>query len=127
MITKERVSFAFKDEDEELDRVPFVDIDYIKDAKVGELIDGDGKETLRIEIGTKLDGYNSGRAYHLRTNNSATYSDLLKTLLMNTKEARRNQSSLFKRAQYRARYVYETDLVQSFVALIIMAVSSSSG
>ena len=121
------MSFAFKDEDEELDRVPFVDIDYIKDAKVGELIDGDGKETLRIEIGTKLDGYNSGRAYHLRTNNSATYSDLLKTLLMNTKEARRNQSSLFKRAQYRARYVYETDLVQSFVALIIMAVSSSSG
>ena len=127
MITKEKVSLAFVDDDEELDRIPFVDVAYVKDSKVDALVDENGQAVLGVEIGTTTDGYNSGRTYHVRMSNNSNSAKLIKNLLINTRDAKRNQSSFFKRAQDRAHIIYHSDIIQSFFAFVIMAVRPSSG
>ena len=122
VVTKERVSFAIVDNNAELDRIPFVDIEYIKDSKVDGPGAGSGIDKSCIEIGTKLDGYNSGRTYHIRMKENITSSKLVKTLEKYAKDAARTQSSYLQRLKSKAQYIYESDIVQSGIALIIMAV-----
>ena len=126
MITKDIVSFAFIGDDEELDRVPFVDIDHIKDSKVESVVENDASgpihASLRIEIITKIEGYNSGRSYYLKTTDVETHMAVLKALHHNSKIAKKNQSSRFIRAQETARRIYEHNIFQAVVAIIILAV-----
>ena len=127
MITKDIISFSFIGDEEELDRIPFVDIDFVKDPKNASLEEtnasGSFVSSVRIEIVTKLDGYNSGRTYYLKTTNVDTHTSVLKSLIRYSKLAKKNQSSPFIRAQETARCIYEHNIFQAMVALIILAVS----
>ena len=127
VITKDIISFSFIGDEEELDRIPFVDIDFVKDPKNASLEEtnasGSFVSSVRIEIVTKLDGYNSGRTYYLKTTNVDTHTSVLKSLIRYSKLAKKNQSSPFIRAQETARCIYEHNIFQAMVALIILAVS----
>ena len=127
VITKEKLAFAFINDDTELDRIHFADVNYIKDLTVDgpAVSEGSGHGTLRFEIGTKSDGYNSGRTYHIRMNANNNHSRLIKTLGKNVKDEAKKQSSFSRRLQSKMCFIYNTDVVQSLIALIIMAVISS--
>ena len=81
-----------------------------------------------LQIATKLDGFNAGRMYYLRTLSHETYEKLMEILLANSNSAkiREESGSLIRKIQKRVRTVYQSDVTQAIVALIIVGVSLSA-
>ena len=138
LITKECISFAFVHKDEEIDRIPFVGVDFVK-AHVEAVtsdhthdqthgFDGQSQDFLCFQVGTNPEGYNSGRTYTLRTHSKKLYDETLPLLIKFAKKARKRAQarSLFQKCQLVVRRIYSHHICQSSLALIIMGVSNSS-
>ena len=128
VITKDIISFAMIDDEEELDRILFVDVDHIKDSNAENPVKNDAsgfsQESLRVAIVTKLDGDNSGRTYYLKTDDVDTHRTVMKALIHNCKLKKEEQTPLFNRMQEMARRMYEHNIFQALVAFIIISVSA---
>ena len=121
IITKDAISFAFDDEEVEIDHIPLAEVSSImciKEAEIGAMestrILGrnsekqfDLQEPHALEIATERDGYNSGRVYYLRFDTREILDHVNETLKSNAKDARRRARAHtgFERAQYRVKKV----------------------
>jgi hypothetical protein len=127
VIAKDCVSMAFAGKDDEIDRIPMEQIDFVKDFV--DTIDETSKaleETTKeedgtwhmMQIATIPGGYNGGRSYYLRSNSSYTIDNLInmiRKLSTKAKEAA-DSSSYFWRIQRRAAHVYRYEMVQKIAA-----------
>ena len=126
---------AFAGKDDEIDRIPMEQIEFVKEftdtidesSKVLEATTKEDDGTWHMmQIATIPGGYNGGRSYYLRSNSSYTIENLITLLRKLSSKAREaaDKSSLFWRIQRRVASVYEYDVVQSFIALLIAGVSA---
>ncbi len=117
-----------------VDYIPLSDVDYINEMK------GLGESSLNLElfrdsegaidymptlqISTTLDGYNSGRAYYIQADSMEELARLKHIIQRNSKAAKKRVEArnLFRMWQLRTRKVYDSNLMQAFIALIIAAV-----
>jgi hypothetical protein len=85
---------------------------------------GDFHKANMFEIKTAIDGYNSGRAYHLQASSSAQCAEVVAVLASAAAAARKAKEAKtrFEQTQARARAIYRSGPCQSFVALLIVAV-----
>ena len=129
LITKEYISFAFVRMDEEIDRIPLEDVDFVKahfEAAVMESQDdSQSQDFFCFQVATRAEGYNSGRTYTLRTRSKELYDEILPLLIKMSKKARRRAEArtFFRKCQWKVRKIYTHYGAQSFIALIIMGVS----
>ena len=129
VITKECISFAFVKQNEEIDRVPLADVDYIKASdEFGANTDAEMELSTHhfvLQIATNPNGHNSGRSYYLRTSTKETYDEILPLLQFSVKTASKQAqaSTNFQRAQRKVRKIYGHVAIQSLFALIIIGVS----
>lgn len=134
MITKEVISFAFEGEEIEIDYIPLSDVDYVCEMKdtgdtnlLGDLSE-EGSESLpTLQIATTREGHNSGRAYYVQTDTFENLAELEALLQRNVNAAKQREEArnLFRLWQLRVRKVYEANLMQALIALIITAVSAA--
>ena len=138
LITKECISFAFVQKDEEIDRIPLVGVDFVK-AHVEAVIaedhkyheahghDSQSQEYFCFQVGTNAEGYNSGRTYTVRTHSKRLYEETLPLLIKFSKNARRRAQarSFFRKCQLEVRRIYSHRICQSTIALIIIGVSNA--
>ena len=129
MLAKECISFAFVNQNEEIDRVPLTDIDYIKASdELGAKSDSDAdslQKNFVLQVATNPEGHNSGRSYYLRTWSKEVHDDIFPLLDQLVKYARKRSdgSSQFERAQHKVRQIYGHYICQCIFALIIVGVS----
>ena len=136
ILTKDTLSFAFRNDDGELDFIPLQDIEFVKEIK--DFSEGlrrnstrshptsAGSETFTaLQIATRRDGYNSGRSYYLQAETQSQMDGLRSKIQANAMAARKRAeaANLFRRCQGHTRRVYEASAVQGLIALIIVAVS----
>ena len=140
IITKNVISFAFVGEEDQLDYIPFAEIEFVRswedDTVAGiptfrdSSVDMDRRpEALTaVHIGTSMDGYNSGRAYYISAGTSAQRARLIEHLQRNAKAAklRAEASTMYQRVQLTVRRNYESPILQYFVAGLIAAVCPKS-
>jgi hypothetical protein len=137
VVTKEQISFAFDDEDIEIDHIPLSEISSIlsiKQSEVGAIddtqnidMDSDSQESRALEIATERDGHNSGRVYFLRFNSEAILDVVQETIKLNAKGARKRARAhnLFQRAQYQVKKVYKSRVSRLLINCLISMVSSA--
>ena len=129
VISKECISFAFVNQNEEIDRVPLVDVDYIKASdEYGAKTDADVdslQKNFILQIASNPEGHNSGRSYYLRTWSKEVHEEIFPLLNQLVKNARKRSggSSAFQRAQRKIRKLYGHFICQSIFAFIIVGVS----
>jgi hypothetical protein len=84
--------------------------------------------TCALQIRTIKNGYNAGRKYFLRANSDEERDDLVKQLLVLSKnaKARAETASAWEKMQNRVRRVYNSSLFQGVAAFLIIAVSAPS-
>ena len=89
VITKDVISFAFVDEDAQIDYIPFAEILHVKEmADAGDDAEEDeGKYSHVMQIATRDDGYNSGRIYYLSTSSKEELDLLITELQSKAKKA----------------------------------------
>ena len=135
IITKEFIAFAFVDQTDQIDCIPFAEIEFVRKwqdetvAGVSTLLDADAAkdqhQTLTaLHIATAADGYNSGRPYYLSAESVADRDWLMGVLLRNARAARKRVEAhtFFQRAQLAVRRRYEWKTVQYFFAGLTVAV-----
>lgn len=126
VITKEVVSFAFVDEEAQIDHIPFAEITNIKEMlDAGEDTGEDeGMYAHVMQIATRDEGYNSGRIYYLSTSSKDELDQLMKELRAKAKYARRNAEARtgFQRLQLKVRRRYESGIFQGLMAILIAGV-----
>ncbi len=78
-----------------------------------------------IEIRTRIDGYNSGRVYHLKAKDESECLSVGTRLLRLSAEARRRTEAKdrFEQLQAGCRAVYLSAPVQACISLLVIAVS----
>ncbi len=132
MVTKELISFAFVDDENQIDYIPLAEIEFVKEMKDianASASEGGGKteheDRFRLQIATVVTGYNSGRAYQLSTSSKASLDTLLDHLTKNAKAARKRAGTktLFRMLQTKVRKRYDSPITQGIMALMIGAVS----
>jgi hypothetical protein len=133
VITKDLISFAFADDDNQIDYIPLAEVEFVKemqDIANATVSDAGGKseheDRYRILIATILTGYNSGRTYQLSTPSKKTLDDLVAHLSQNAKAARKRAGTktLFKMLQMKVKKRYDSPVTQAAMALLIGAVSA---
>ena len=134
-MTKDAIHFAFKNKDQEIDRIPLSEVTSINLINENETEGSDTFSSLRcddfedglqvLRIKTVHGGHNSGRAYYLRTENKTESNDLVEKLKRNAKAAgkRARARTTFQRAQLRVRKAYDSQWSQGLIAMIIVLVS----
>jgi hypothetical protein len=136
IVTKDTISFAFSNDEAELDFIPLADIEFVKEIKDfseglrrNSMPSHNSNSTLgeaqpALQIATRRDGYNSGRSYYLQAEPRDRMDALRERIQANAKAARKREeaANLFRQWQSSTRRVYETNAVQGFVAIIIAAV-----
>ncbi len=131
-MTKEAIHFAFKGEDEEIDRIPLAEITLINvmiDLDIGAelndptVLSAHGEH--RIQVSTEPGGYNSGRAYYILTNSELRLDEILRDMRKGVREARkrRDNRTLFQRIQLHTRKIYESSASQALIILLIALVN----
>ena len=128
--TKEIISFSFIGQDTEIDYIPLAEVEYVKEMRdiadynmphTDHAHDGLSEAMHVLQIATDPNGHNSGRSYYLRAKSTEKYEHLLKNINKGAKVARRavEAKNTFRRVQYRVRKVYESNVFQAVVALMI--------
>jgi hypothetical protein len=84
--------------------------------------------TSAFQIRTQKHGYNAGRKYFLRADSDTERDELIKQLLVLTKNAiaRAETATQWERMQSRVRVIYNSSLFQGVAAFLIIAVSASA-
>jgi hypothetical protein len=137
VITNEVISFAFAKDEMEIDYIPLSEIEFIKEMTevlerrssiVQDVGDGHPEESHALQISTMKDGHNSGRAYYLRVESQEKMETLMKFLQKSSKAARRRveAQSFFRKSQYEVRKIYESNVVQGLIAVLIAAVREAT-
>ena len=130
VITKDVISFAFVDEDAQIDYIPFAEILHVKEmADAGDDAEEDeGKYSHVMQIATRDDGYNSGRIYYLSTSSKEELDLLITELQSKAKKARMQAEAhtWFQMLQLKVRIRYESSIFQGLMALLIAAVNPHS-
>ena len=100
--------------------------DIVVDAKAVHVIESEAKETFALQIATVSDGHNSGRPYYLQVTEKESLTELMQLLIRNSKAARKRiqARTTFRRVQYAIRKIYNSQMFQIFVAILICAVSN---
>ena len=127
VITNDVVSFAFVDEEAQIDHIPFAEISNVKEmVDAGEdTSDDEGMFSHVMQIATRDDGYNSGRIYYLSTSSKDQLDELMKELRTKAKKARMHAEARtgFQRLQQKVRRRYESGIFQGLMALLIAGVN----
>ena len=117
----------------EIDYIPLSEIEFVKEMTevlerrssiVLDQEDGQSDESHALQISTIKDGHNSGRAYYLRVESQEKMETLMKFLQKSSKSARRRleAQSFFRKSQHKARKIYQSNVVQGLIAVLIAAV-----
>lgn len=133
MVTKEVVSFAFDEEDVEIDHIPLAEVTSVKiirEVDIGTkgsfriLVVDNETDDLLLQISTERDGHNSGRTYYLRCESKETLDALNDLLKLNSKAARKRAQARtgFQKVQYRVRKIYKSEISRWAINLLIGAV-----
>ena len=79
-----------------------------------------------FQIRTLVDGYNSGRTYYLKASSEDECAEVVKLLRSAAKTARKikEAKTRFEKSQERVRVVYQSTIIQTIVAAMIVAVPS---
>ncbi len=134
VITKDVISFAFINEDIEIDSIPLAEITSVKVIRESDintkgsfriLVEDESDEPPLLQISTERDGHNSGRAYYLRSESKETLDSLCDVVRVNAKAARKRAQARtgFQRAQYYVRKMYKAKIIRWTINLFIGAVS----
>ena len=128
MLTKECISVAFVNHNEEIDRIPLAGIEYLKKSEEVNAMDIElelSHEHFCLQITTDPESHNSGRSYYMRTSSKEEYDSFFLSLTKFTKTARKKAqaSTVFQKAQLRVRKTYGRFECQCIFALIIIGVS----
>ncbi len=134
-MTKDAIHFAFKGGRVEIDRIPLAEITTITtvvDSNIGAELNEN--ESLRpeeehvIQIATEQGGYNSGRAYYLRTDSKNTLDKFIGNMRRCVRVARKQRDNLniFQRVQLKVRRVYESAPSQGLIIFLIALVNPRS-
>jgi hypothetical protein len=138
VVTNDVISFAFVKDEMEIDNIPLSEVEFVKEMaevlenrpRVEVLDPGDGApdNSHALQISTAKEGHNSGRAYYLRVESQEQMETFMTYLQKSSKAARRRAEarSFFRKSQYQARKIYESNAVQSLVAALIAAVSRAT-
>uniref|UniRef100_A0A7S0MVB5 EF-hand domain-containing protein n=2 Tax=Cryptomonas curvata TaxID=233186 RepID=A0A7S0MVB5_9CRYP len=116
----------------EIDFIPLAEIEFIKEMTevlerrssiVLDSGDGQAEESHALQISTIKDGHNSGRAYYLRVESQEKMETLMRFLQKSSKAARRRveAQSFFRKSQHTVRKIYESNVVQGLIAVLIAA------
>ena len=152
LITPEFVSFAFVGKELEIDRIPLKEVDFVKSHLETPITqdrthvkahleipfmqdrshndthgyESQSPEYFCLQIATNSEGYNSGRTYTLRTRSKELHDEVLSLLkkLAEKSKKRAEANTWFRKCQWQVRAVYDHNISQSIIALIIMGVSS---
>ncbi len=130
VITKEVLAFAYSGDSNMLDYIPLSDI--IGIANLQQDIQQSSSALFEkavsvdnvLQIQTTPEGYNSGRKYLLQTETEAERDKLVHDLKRRVKRASKEVISSFKRKQLYVKRIYNSNVVQSFAALLIFLVQS---
>ncbi len=133
VITKDLVSLAFVNQNEEIDRIPLDQIDFVREffdtsdeaSKALEPEEENHDNSWHImQIATDMHGYNAGRSYYLRSNSKYTMDNLITLLQKLVSEAKETSDSrsVFIRAQNSVLQYYNSAVVQGLIALLIAGV-----
>ena len=122
------MSFAFVKHDEEIDRIPLYEVEYVKSNDEIGAMDIELETTHEhfcLQVATDPQGHNSGRSYYLRTWSKEVHEEIFPLLNQLVKNARKRSggSSAFQRAQRKIRKLYGHFICQSIFAFIIVGVS----
>ena len=124
------MSFAFVKHDEEIDRIPLYEVEYVKSNDEIGAMDIELETTHEhfcLQVATDPQGHNSGRSYYMRTTAKETYDEFFPVLIKFSKAARKRAqaSTTIQKIQRRIRKIYGHVICQSIFALIIVGVSST--
>ena len=138
VVTKDIMSFAFDDEELEIDHIPLAEISSImsiRQVEIGAIesarnigIESDEQEPRALEIATEREGHNSGRVYYLRFNSQEILDSVNETVKANAKAARKRARAhtVFQRAQYQVKKIYKSRVSRLIINILIAVVSSAS-
>ena len=123
--------FAFKEKLVEIDRIPLAEITAITtiiDSDIGAELNENGASITECEhtilVATESGGYNSGRAYYLRTYTTSAFDEIIGNLRRSVRAARkqRDNHGILKRARLKVRKIYESAPSQGLIILLIALV-----
>lgn len=133
VITKDQISFAFVDEEAQIDHIPFAEVLHVKEmleapAEASSESEDSTKFRNVLQIATNNDGYNSGRIYYLSTDSQETLKELITDLTKKAKTARVQAEARtgFRKLQRIVRNRYDSAQFQGLMALLIAAVRTTA-
>jgi hypothetical protein len=131
VITREVIAFAYTGDSNMLDYIPLSEIIGIENLQQDRnqksssvLFEKAVSVVNALQIQTAPEGYNSGRKYFLQTETESERDQLVHDLKRRVKRASKELISSFKRRQMYVKRIYNSNVVQSFAALLIFLVQS---
>jgi len=135
VVSRQRISFAYEDEEEEIDYIPLAEVEFITtmrdlgDSNMVPTVDDartsidDSNAINTMQIATTSEGHNSGRAYYIQPTSKKFFDPLMNFLIKTVKSEKKRAEARtgFQRSQYRVRRIYESLPFQASVALMIGA------
>ena len=143
MFTKKIIAFSNVNDDSVLDIVPLHEVINVRDTTLQNEImgdadsefdgtsDSDADETIKkniFEIETNPEGYNSGRVYQIQAASAHDFRKIFNDLtkLASTAREEAEAKSRFKKSQQRVGKVFNSNIVQGALAILVCAVSTAS-
>ena len=135
VITKDVIALAFEGKEDEVDRIPLEQVEFIKEFSDNMEGEASEEETAEdrlwyiMQIATIPGGYNAGRSYYLRSNSKFMFDNMITLVSKLTVQAkeRADKSSYFWRLQKKVAVFYTHDIFQALVSLLIAGVSNLNG
>ena len=126
---------AFEGKEDEVDRIPLEQVEFIKEFSDNMEGEASEEETAEdrlwyiMQIATIPGGYNAGRSYYLRSNSKFMFDNMITLVSKLTVQAkeRADKSSYFWRLQKKVAVFYTHDIFQALVSLLIAGVSNLNG
>jgi hypothetical protein len=125
VITRDIMAFAYVGDTNMLDHIPLREITGIENLEQNQqrssklLFEKTVNVSNALQIQTIPDGYNSGRKYLIQAENEDERNRLVIDFKRHVKRASIEQISDFQRRQKLVRKIYNSNIVQSFAALLI--------
>jgi hypothetical protein len=142
VFTKQVVAFTRSTNDEIVDAIKLDEVRGIKDNSARDqtgqinlepensnrlIIKSEYAKKMMLQIETTEDGYNAGRIYTIRMKSEREFEAISNDLTRLCRIARDKAEtrSKFKQIQVRVSKVFNSNLIQGFLALLIFAVNAS--
>ena len=128
VITKTMLSFAFVDQESQIDHIPLAEVIHVKEMQEAAMDDKDGMDNQAfayvMQIATNEDGYNSGRTYYLATESKESLDELMGIIGKLARKARLQAEARtwLRKVQFKVRQRYDSGIFQATMAVRIAAV-----